>query len=193
MVGKEFSCWCLCSMIIILLSMSSQSLMTWSQCPDKLLSSVPQWIYSLVHRHWQIMKQFMFFSSLTCSVTFSSRAHPASSMIKVIKKVEMTWELISFDYAEELSKKHLWRPSAPMDAALHRDAVISVTADWRGALNCYVILSSDWCGVMCSLSNAVCECVFFCACPHTFISAVPPFSLLPAQIMLASTTMTHCQ
>ncbi len=46
----------------------------------------------------------MFFSSLTRSVTFPSRAHPASSMIEVIKKVEIIWKLISFDYAKELSQ-----------------------------------------------------------------------------------------
>lgn len=50
------------------------------------------------------MKQSMFFPSLASSFTLSSQVHPALSMIKAIKEVEIIWKLISFDYAKELSK-----------------------------------------------------------------------------------------
>lgn len=135
MTQKEWRCVRLCFITVSFFCSSSHPLITWSRCPDKLLSSVPRRVHSPVRRHWYIMKQFMFFSSLTCSVTFPSRAHPASSMIEVIKKVEIMWKLISFDYAKELSK-NIWSwHSAQMDVALHGDGVISAMADGRRALN----------------------------------------------------------
>ena len=44
----------------------------------------------------------MLFSVLTCSVTFPSQARSASSMIEVIKEMNIMRKLISFDYAKEV-------------------------------------------------------------------------------------------
>lgn len=118
---------------------SSHPLITWSRCPDELLSSVPRWVHSLVRHHWHITKQFMLFSPLTCSVTFPSRAHPASSMIGVIKKVEITWKLISFGYAKELSKNIYGGTRLRWMCLCMALMWLGAVADWRRALNCYVI------------------------------------------------------
>lgn len=105
-----------------------------------------------------------FFSSPTCSVAFPSQDRPASSMIEVIKKVDIIWKLISVDYAKRIKQKHLWWHLARIDVDLHGDSVIRVMANWRRALNCYVILGWDGCQIL----MRVCACVGVCA--RTFIS-----------------------
>lgn len=131
--------------LFFLLYSSPLSLIIQFRCPDEFLPSGPQWVHWLCHHHRHITKRFMFFSSLTCSVAFPWQACPASSMIEVIKKVDIIWKLISFDYAKELSKniyggtwcRWMWI------------CMLMVWLGWwqtGGELENYVILGWDGCG-----------------------------------------------
>lgn len=95
-----------CNWIIFMFFFSSHLLRIWLWCRSViLLSSLPKWIQPSVHNHWYVMRQFVLFSSPTHSIKFLSRAHPASSTIKGIKKVRITRKLITFDYAKNSAKK----------------------------------------------------------------------------------------
>lgn len=73
-----------------------------------------------------------------------SQARPASSVIEVIKKVDMIRKLINLDYAKESGQKkfinkffkktfHWWWHSGRMNVCLHGDGVIRAGAKWRRA------------------------------------------------------------
>lgn len=74
--------------------------------------------------------------------------------------------MISFDYAKEVSPKKRSQPQAQIDVALHRAEAISVTAEVRRALTCYVAIRCLRSLSLCFMCPGLC---FLCVC--FFVSA----------------------